>query len=232
MKDVISVLWGAIVDWVQVRRRQREELIARAASMTPYLQRSAGGSSERPATPPRVKLGASSFIGWLLGAAAVLNLIEDMTWVKLSGRVKSWLDAYAEFLAASADLLFNWLPIDWIRITPVEMHLLVVFTVFQTAFLRAKFAHVRAWGEPLRVAIYRIRLSFCLNGIPVWLLALLLPEPWSAVLLGVLTATEVLTPLMYVGRPYPWSVTAWEVVQQLTGVLAVLLLLILAANFF
>lgn len=78
-------------------------------------------------------------LGWLTGALSSLNLIEELSPVKIYGNLKKWLDAYTDFVEKIGNFVFGWIHFDWVEVSDLEMHALAITTVLITAYCRADF---------------------------------------------------------------------------------------------
>lgn len=139
-------------------------------------------------------------LGWLLGSMSLLNLAEDMGFVRILGRLKVWLDAYTWFVEAIGGFLFGWIQLGWISISRTEMHALVIAGLFCTTLskvlgirLRKEFYFPR-WGQVLVGSALAWVVSFALALIP----ALLLPGVGGIV--GLTIGMSLLVCLVTVAR--------------------------------
>ena len=76
-------------------------------------------------------------LGWLAGGLSLLNMIEDLSPLKVFGQLKSWLDAYTSFVSDLGAFLFGWIEYEWIAIDDREMHILILAMLLVGAYARA-----------------------------------------------------------------------------------------------
>ena len=62
--------------------------------------------TEQPKRSPSL---LARILGWVLGAASLLNLVQDLGRMAVLGKLKIWLDAYSVFVHQATQFLFGWL---------------------------------------------------------------------------------------------------------------------------
>ena len=74
------------------------------------------------AKPPRSKF---SIIGWVLGALSLLNLVEDLTPMKIVGKLRIWLEAYSSVIETIRFRVLGWIDFAWLNVDESEAHAIV-----------------------------------------------------------------------------------------------------------
>ena len=88
-------------------------------------------------TALRPRFGAASVISWILGALSLLNLIKDLTPLRLYGLLAEWVKAYSLFAETISLYVFGWLKNLGYELTEREAHVLIVCTILVAAVVRA-----------------------------------------------------------------------------------------------
>ena len=124
-------------------------------------------------------------LGWLLGGLSILNLADDLSRVSLYGKLKVWVDAYAQMIETVGPYVFGWMRFGWAAISPRELHVLVLAGICCSAYARAEsqFQRTRGQTHPWLTGMMTGALYFG----AVLLAALLLPS-WG----GLVGASVVL----------------------------------------
>jgi hypothetical protein len=84
-------------------------------------------------TPPPWIFG---IIGWVMGGLSFLDLIRDLTPLKLYGLVEEWVGAYGLLVKQVTEFLFGWIDWRWMRVTEAEGHWIVLGAILWSAFMR------------------------------------------------------------------------------------------------
>ena len=84
-----------------------------------------------------------------------MNLIEDLTPLKLFGKLEKWVEAYSLFIEKTSDFLFGWINLQWINISHLEAHLLVITFVVLGAYFRVAYKAERGIGESIASDLFR-----------------------------------------------------------------------------
>lgn len=118
---------------------------------------------------------AFSFMGWVLGGLSLINLIEDLTPVKLLGKLEKWIDAYNLLTQKVISVLFGWIDFKWIKIDNIESHILILMFVILSAKIRSEFRYEYKKGKSISYIILGgVFLGF-MHFLHALLPALLLP---------------------------------------------------------
>jgi hypothetical protein len=129
-----------------------------------------------------------SILGWVLGGLSVLNLIHDLSPVKLYGLVKDWAAGYEALVEKIAGVLFGWIDWRWIKIDTNEVHLIVLSILLGSATLRASMQEQIKHGQKPFVAF--------IGALEGALVAVVLPVVFAVALLpgmfGILAAAAFL----------------------------------------
>jgi hypothetical protein len=128
--------------------------------------------------------GVSGFniVGWVLGGLSFLNLIHDLSPLKLYGLVKDWADGYQSLVKTVAGFLFGWINWRWIAIDSNEAHVIVLAILLGSATLRASMQEQMRTGQSQALAfIGALAGALLVIVLPVILLAALLPGVWGLV---------------------------------------------------
>lgn len=166
-------------------------------------------------------------LGWVLGALSVMNLLKDLTPMKIYGLLGDWLQAYASFVAAIAEPLFGWIHWRWISVSANDAHVIVLTVVFCSALTRASAeAQIEDGSSWDSAMVGGCAGSFVTVGLPVFVLTILLPQPLDAIVAGVV----LLILAIFFGIAFKekdGSVPAASVVRrELVGVASIVLLLV------
>jgi hypothetical protein len=102
---------------------------------------------------PKTKRDIFSVMGWILGGLSLLNLVEDLTPLKLLGKLKKWMEAYTQFVETIGNFLFGWIDLWWMSISVQEMHALIIGQVILSAYYRAEVKTEKERGETLIDAV-------------------------------------------------------------------------------
>jgi hypothetical protein len=84
--------------------------------------------------------GTSSLLrpfGWLIGAASILNLIQDLSLLTIKGALQSWLLAYDKVIGQTVDVVLAWLPWFGKLLTKNEAHIIILSLILASAHARA-----------------------------------------------------------------------------------------------
>lgn len=166
-------------------------------------------------------------MGWLLGGLSLLNLIEELSPVKLYGSLSKWIEAYSHFMNLINSTLFGWIDIAWISISSSESHVLVISSILSITYARAnmKFECDNNGDGTFLLGVSVFSFCFGLSFIP----ALILPS-WLG-LIGSVLGLFLFLLSCYVfdgddvkNRKLPSPASAR---QELLGVGAVFLILII-----
>jgi hypothetical protein len=103
---------------------------------------------------PKRKYDILSLLGWISGGLSLLNLIEDLTPLKLFRKLEKWVHAYSLFIEKISDFLFGWINLQWINISHLEAHLLVITFVVLGAYFRADYKAERGIGESMASSLF------------------------------------------------------------------------------
>lgn len=76
-------------------------------------------------------------VGWVLGAASLLNLLQDLDYVALKGKIGTWIAAYNAVVSNIHRLCFSWVNFKWVNISLQETHLLIISAIMATIVCRA-----------------------------------------------------------------------------------------------
>lgn len=179
-------------------------------------------------------------LGWLIGALSVVNLIEDLSFVKLTGRLSSWLDAYANLVDSLSQFAFGWLEhlaFDWLPgvsfgVTSNESHFVVLAALLSIAEIKA--IHKNPFRYPRVSSASRVfGLLFMFAG-AVFLMAwpaILAQEPYSIWMQSFYLSFWILASFLLDRSPYvtdgPTRRDKWH---ELVGVLAIAMMII-AVNY-
>ena len=101
-------------------------------------------------------LNPLSLLGWVLGGLSLLNLIEELSPLKVLGKLKTWLDAYTSIVNDVGTFLFGWIDFGWIAIDQLEVHVLVIATILVSAYVRADIRAERSKGFGRDEAIVKV----------------------------------------------------------------------------
>ena len=73
---------------------------------------------------------------WTLSSMSLLNLIIDFNLISLFGKFEQWIEAYGILVDGVSSFLFGWIDIAWIHLEKTEAHLLIIATLFFSAYGR------------------------------------------------------------------------------------------------
>ncbi len=168
----------------------------------------------------------SSLIGWLLGGLSLLNLIEDLTPLKLLGKLRKWMEAYSLAIDRIGDFLFGWIKYEWIGINTIETHALVIISVVVAASFRAEYKINKEQGEKF---IYALLLSLG-PAATVYLLfafipALLLPN-WFGIAGAIIGFLIICLELFESDKKDREIASRAIIIRELRGVAIVFMLLV------
>ena len=68
-------------------------------------------------------------LGWVLSAASLLNLIQDLSEHSIKSKLADWLAIYDRYVKAAGEVAFGWIDWRWISITDSELHVFVLGTI-------------------------------------------------------------------------------------------------------
>lgn len=77
-----------------------------------------------------------SVVGWILGAFSFLNLIKDVKYIEIQGKLADWLATYSVLAKKMHSILFSWINFNWMKIKYVETHFFVIVVIFVSALVR------------------------------------------------------------------------------------------------
>ena len=164
-------------------------------------------------------------LGWTLGAMSLLSIVDDFNWVKLHGYVLKWSTAYSDLTEKLRTLLFGWIDFGPFSVSSVEVHIMVIWTIFVTSYVRAAMR-----DDPnVEVHVF-VSLIFIAPSI---LLFIALPTPVSAMLSVPFIVLCIYTFMIYEqsiakkGEATSSAPPAAEVRQEAFGVLGVFALIVL-----
>ncbi|MFT3733033.1 MAG: hypothetical protein QM780_16700 [Hyphomicrobium sp.] len=121
-----------------------------------------------------------SVFGWVLGGLSVLNLIHDLSPIKLYGLVKDWAEGYQSLVEKIGTFLFGWIDWRWVSIDRNEMHIIVLAILLGAATMRAsRMVQIRGGVPPIAAFVGAMFGAFFVIILPVIIIAALLPEPWG-----------------------------------------------------
>ena len=80
------------------------------------------------------------YFGWALGAVGLLNLVQDIQVLSLTGKLLSWLNAYDTFIKDIGAICFGWMAIRF-QPTREELHILVLAGILASATTRVWLRH-------------------------------------------------------------------------------------------
>jgi hypothetical protein len=83
-------------------------------------------------------------LGWMLGAASLLNLIKDYKLTELRGTLAAWLAAYDTLASSLFILLIGWSTHLLENTLPQERHIFILSVLFSAAASRAGYFHFAA----------------------------------------------------------------------------------------
>ena len=167
--------------------------------------------------------------GWSLGATSLLNLIQDAGLVSIVEKLALWLRAYNDFVVVIGGYLFGWMSFAYMDISPHELHIIVLTSVFASAAGRTTFAAFS--DEPLfeRVGLTLAIPSAILGA--VVLTALVFPLGTGYILSSVLLAHFIfISTVPEDANDLKILATARAMRQELVGVIG-FFLVVLAINY-
>jgi hypothetical protein len=174
---------------------------------------------------PKTKRDIFSVMGWILGGLSLLNLVEDLTPLKLLGKLKKWMEAYTQFVETIGNFLFGWIDLWWMSISVQEMHALIIGQVILSAYYRAEVKTEKERGETL---IDAVGVSFITCFF--WFLLLIVPALFLPSWIGLLGTTAALAfiCLAFFSPDEERQVVASRklIVGELAGVITVFTLLV------
>ena len=182
------------------------------------------GKPERKAVS---RLSPFSLLGWVLGGLSLLNLIEELSPLKILGKLKTWLDAYTSIVDDAGTFLFGWIDFKWIAIDQLEVHVLVIATIVASAYVRAEFSELRSQGNDPFDAIGGVLGGVIVIMWMIFLPTLLLPF-WFALVGAAIMASFLFLPLLFHQDEREGSAfqLARSFLRELVGVVAVCLILV------
>ncbi len=139
-----------------------------------------GGEMPETSKGERFRFNGLSIFGWVLGGLSALNLIHDLSPVKLYGLVKDWADGYQFLVEKIGNFLFGWIDWRWVTIDKTEMHVVILAILLGSATMRAsRTAHLQAGVPPAAAFIGAAAAAVLVIVLPVLIIAALLPSPWG-----------------------------------------------------
>jgi hypothetical protein len=185
------------------------------------------------ATPPRTWSLPLVALSYVLSAASMLNLIQDLSPITLYGKLKSWADAYALLLHTVGDFLFSWIHVAWLGISRAEHHVIAVGSLLGVAAYRATLRLHREWGFDFTMAHSYSWPVFFIYFVLAFVPCLVLPDYWGCVLAALCVIAY--SSKVFTHRHSPWGpissrASGQAVLRELAGVLA-LLALVLVVNY-
>ena len=162
-----------------------------------------------------------------LGGLSLLNLIEELSPLKVLGKLKIWLDAYTSIVNDVGTFLFGWIDFRWIAIDELEVHVLIIATILVSAYARADMREELSKGKGLFDEIGAVLGGAGFFMSLVVLPALLLPF-WFGLVGTAIMASFVFLPLLFhqdngEGSAFP---PTRIFLRELIGVFAVFLILV------
>ena len=76
-------------------------------------------------------------LGWVLSAASLLNLVQDLSRNSIEGKLADWLGAYNRLAKVFGNIAFGWLDWRWMSITTTEVHVLILAAVLCATMSRS-----------------------------------------------------------------------------------------------
>lgn len=161
------------------------------------------------------RVGPVTVITWVMGALSFLNLIREISPLKLYGLVADWANAYNLFVKQVVSFLFGWIKFGWVSLDPIEGHIFVLGFILLSAYWRSYMRHSMANmsakdkdgafehfkdlpADKIRsnlkyfVGIYVFFLVFTMLFFTLLLPAFLLPGIWGAIISGLVLVVSVL----------------------------------------
>ena len=182
---------------------------------------------EKPERKVGRRLSPLSLLGWVMGGLSLLNLIEELSPLKVLGKLKTWLNAYTSIVNDVGTFLFGRIDFGWIAIDELEVHVLVIATILVGAYARADIREERSKGTSLIDAIGTVFSVATIFMALVFLPALLFPS-WAGLLGAAIVAGLLFVGLLLGRQKEEVNVMppARSFLRELIGVVAVFLILV------
>ena len=119
------------------------------------------------------------FVGWILAAHSLLNLIRDLNLIELYGLLREWTTAYGLLVSNLGYFLLGWITWGQFGIDGSETHVVVIAALMGSAAGRAGFTTDIAHG---RAPSYSAHIGMAI-GMPIFfgLMVLFWPPPGSLI---------------------------------------------------
>lgn len=95
-------------------------------------------------TPAPQQIGIFAVINWILGGLSLLNLIRELSPIKLYGLVAEWTNAYNMVFGKLVRVLFGWAQWEWMTVSPIEGHVIILLVLLLGTLFRMIIAVRRA----------------------------------------------------------------------------------------
>ena len=158
----------------------------------------------------------SSFriLGWIFGGLSLLNLIEELSPLKLLGKIETWVNAYSELVSKINQVLFGWVDWKWISISDTDSHFLVLALILCSAMFKGGFIVLRRQSNTIAESVWFSFLGATIYVfLPILCIVLLVPGVYGVILSSI--ATLISWSLLGVGD-FVLLKTSWSKKLNLT----------------
>jgi len=189
---------------------------------------------ERPNIQP-----VSAVFTWFTGALSLLQLIDELTPVKLLGLFEVWVAAYSSLVHRISSFFFGWMRWQWFRIDETEAHVLVLACLLGAAIARgSRKLRLYHYTSPSERPGLTLWLQCYLYGFVGWVLPTLvlivfLPAPAGAGLAGIVLAIQAFVSAIMIDFHIHAHVDEGYLIRaELLGVISTALVVVLLNQLF
>lgn len=174
----------------------------------------------------RFNVSIWKFFSVVTGALSVLDLIQSLTAVELLGQLSLWIRAYTRVIDSLFGYLFGWISFNWISISGLEHHAIVIGLLLTSAYFRAQVRYDMDHGESWFSAASSSFMTSIFLFLVVFVPALLLPAQygfWGSMLGIIILSFRYFTPSQWSGMASGREV--WNQLITVAGVCIAVLLI-------
>lgn len=178
-------------------------------------------------------------IGCLLGSLSLLNLVTELSPIRIIGKLEKWVEAYWHFIATLGDIFFGWIDFGWMSVSTLELHALALVSLLFMAIGRTaarvwaysdKHLDKKSVDDPVVAMGFSggcLGVSAALNFSVALFLVVVLPSILGIVALGIFTPLTMIGWLTIFSSAFKLGVISTRMfIKDLFGTASVFLVLI------